>query len=165
MRNKIPNLLSWSQKRARKSPRILPLARQQRKMFQAEPLPTPPSKLSRTAAANKYGGRKMVVKDGDTLGRMRRCTGGRCTMRKGGSPDRQTPAPTAWPCSRLASAVQYRKTPGACPASASSHWECAKQPSQEQGKGVRGAERGSGERGGKTEIRQLGRAEREQPKI
>lgn len=117
-------------------------------MFQAEPLPTPPSKLSRTAAANKYGGRKMVVKDGDTLGRMRRCTGGRCTMRKGGSPDRQTPAPTAWPCSHLASAVQYGKTPGACPVSASSHWECAKQPSQEQGKGVRGAERGSGERGG-----------------
>lgn len=75
----------------------------------------------------------MVVKAGDTLVRRGRGTGGRCPMRKGGSSDSQTPAPTAWPRSSLASAVQCRKTPGALPhpGSASSCWERAKQSNPE----------------------------------
>ena len=45
------------------------------------PLPTPPRSLSRTVAAGKDGGRKMVVKDGDSLVGTGKCTGGRCRMR------------------------------------------------------------------------------------
>lgn len=43
------------------------MTRQQERVLEAEPLPTPSSRLSRTAAAGKDGGRKMVVKDGDSL--------------------------------------------------------------------------------------------------
>lgn len=73
------------------------MARQQRKMLPAQPLPPPPSKLSRSAAANEYEGRKMVGKNGDTLVRVARGTKGRHRMRKGGSPDSETPTPTTWP--------------------------------------------------------------------
>lgn len=74
-----------------------------------------------------------MVKDGDTLVRRGRCTGGRCRMREGGSSDSQTPAPAAWPCSSLAPAVRYRKTPGALPppGTASSGWEHAKHSNPE----------------------------------
>lgn len=39
----------------------------------------------------------MVEKDGRSHLAMGKCTGDRCRMRWGGSPDKQTPAPTAWP--------------------------------------------------------------------
>lgn len=89
------------------------MARQQRKMLPAQPLPPPPSKLSRSAAAKEYEGRKMAGKNGDTLVRVGRGTEGRHRMRKGGSPDSETPTPTAWPHSCLVSGTHYRKTPDA----------------------------------------------------
>lgn len=80
-------------------------------MLPAQPLPPPPSKLSRSAAAKEYEGRKMVGKNGDTLVRVGRGTEGRPRMRKGGYLDSETPTPIAWPHSCLVSGTHYRKTP------------------------------------------------------
>lgn len=104
------------------------------------------------------------------------------------SAENQTPAPTTWPCPAmprldnlgrpLSWTIQedLRSTP--TPGSASSGWGHAKQSSPENKekdrfsafwlrssiKRVRRAESGSGEREEEDRIRQLGRAEREQPK-
>lgn len=56
------------------------MAGQYGRVLEAEPLPTPPTRLSQAAAAGKCRGRKMVEKGGDSLIQMGRCTGGSCKM-------------------------------------------------------------------------------------